>query len=149
MALNLVELNAVLGTALTLVSVIAGLFAKLNVENKYAKALLTACFAAEKAIDVTAYDSDGTLNLARENMAILILHKLVPKVNEDSLRGEIGALLAIIHTHANDGIADSQLIALPTNPPTPADMIRTVGEPPPAPTPASVQVTLHEGTAPK
>jgi hypothetical protein len=100
MHLTLAQVTDLLGTVLTIVTVVAGLLAKYNRKLKYVQAVLTAIGAAEKAVDRAAYNDDGSFNKARLDMAIGILAKLVKGLDQAKAEADIEAVLAVIHAHA-------------------------------------------------
>lgn len=100
MHITIEEVCSSLGTLLAIVSAIAGILQSFNIKLKYANAITTAVFAAEKAIDKATYNSDGTYNKAREDLAIIILSKLIPNFDDKTARADIEYVLAVIHAAA-------------------------------------------------
>jgi hypothetical protein len=111
-------LDTVLGLlsgATTLATTILG---SKNANLKYVNMVTTSVAAVDKAIDSFAYSSDGELNAARENMAILLLSKICPKFDDAQARQDIGAVLAVIHAHAqtlkSTTVAPTDVVSVPS-----------------------------------
>ena len=136
MHLTLTNINELLTIGLTLVSIAGAAQAKFHFDNKYAKGLLTAAFAAEKAIDHTAYNSDGTLNKAREDMALLIYSHINPHMDPEEARLDLEGILKTIHQHAEDGAilaaADPHLVTKPELGVPPTAVLEAMAGPPEA-----------------
>jgi len=115
MHITIEEVASCLGTLLTIVTIVAGIMQSLNIKLKYINAITTAIFAAEKAIDKATYNSDGTYNKAREDLAVLILSKMIPNFDDKTARADIEAVLAVVHAHAVTAITVPG--AAPTVPP--------------------------------
>lgn len=148
MSLTLTNINELLSIGLTIVSIAAGAQAKFHFDNKFTKQILTAAFAAEKAIDKTAYNNDGTLNAAREDMALLILSKINPSISHEDAKLELESVLKTIHAHAEDGAElaanDPKLVTKPELGVSPTPGPVPPGVVPPTPTAESVSVSVHE-----
>lgn len=117
MSLPFGDAMTVLSAVLTALSTGLGIIA---VKNNRAKTIAIAIAAAETAIDKTAYNSDGTLNAARVQLAETVLDHVIPNANPAVVDADLKALLAVVHSHAQSLVPAAAATAASSTPVTPA-----------------------------
>ena len=109
------NINVILGLLSAVLAIATWVATHFNFQNKKLAQILNACLIAEKAIDRAAYNSDGTFNQARLDMAMSILKILDPKLDVADTEADIEKVLAGVHTQ----VTTVTVAPTVTNPPIP------------------------------
>ena len=116
LAQNAADIVTLLTALVTIMGAVIAFLSHLHLKNKRLAQILNAALIAEKAVDKTAYNDDGSINQARMDMATSLLKIADPKIDTATAQAQIEQVLSAVHTSVKEVESAPKP---PTDPPIP------------------------------